>query len=741
MPDNSGIHRHPRTFPALKPRIFISAVTKELKTARQLVANTLLALGFEPVWQDIFETHSGDIRPMLREKLDTCSAVLQIVGDAYGAEPPAPDEQFGRVSYTQYEALYARSRGKKVYYLVAEANLPRDAAPETIDLPQDDSTDSLTDADERKKLQQDYRANIQSSEQIYYPVQSHPETELTVRRLKSDLEKLRRWFQTWMLAASAAILLSLVGVAWVVWSQQGQAHRLSELQKQANNPQRTRQQLETTILRTYEKAIAEADKLTDWRKREDAKELAKSQRDGNLARVDEFLQAIATVINSGTASPEYLEMSRIFNEQGAEEAVAYIASRKQDLLAKSRASKEANRQTNLLPILEQARKQVLLGQYEAARLTCEELLAEDPTWGDALHEQFWIHLELGYLALRYESLKHAEQLFQEAHILAKTLTNLRLPYPAAQRDLYISFDKLGDVLLQKGQPQLALNYYEANHKTLQMRSRDDSHLPQFQRDLSVSHNKLGAVLLQMGEIEKALIHFEAGHQISHNRFKANSHDAQTLSDLSSSFDHLGDAQLLLGQTQKAMTHYEAGRQLRQKRTMAEPADAQALREYAVSCDKLGEVQGMQGQPQLALPHFKAGLQIRQKLASADPSDAQAQRELSISFDNFGDVLLQLGQPKQAQAQYEAGLQIRQKLTPIDLQDAQAQRDLSVSYYKIGDLLRQLGQPQQALLLYEEGLTIRQKLAANDQLNALAQRDLSISYERLVLQRSVELGGE
>lgn len=97
----------------MKPRIFISAVSKELKTARQLTANTLLALGFEPVWQDIFETHSGDIRPMLREELDNCSAVLQIVGDGYGAEPPVPDEHFGRVSYTQYEALTPRHRARR----------------------------------------------------------------------------------------------------------------------------------------------------------------------------------------------------------------------------------------------------------------------------------------------------------------------------------------------------------------------------------------------------------------------------------------------------------------------------------------------------------------------------------------------------------------------------------------------------------------------------------------------------
>ena len=41
---------------SLRPTVFISAVSKELKSARQLVANTLQFLGYEPVWQDIFGT-------------------------------------------------------------------------------------------------------------------------------------------------------------------------------------------------------------------------------------------------------------------------------------------------------------------------------------------------------------------------------------------------------------------------------------------------------------------------------------------------------------------------------------------------------------------------------------------------------------------------------------------------------------------------------------------------------------
>ena len=48
-----------------RPAIFISAVSKELKSPRQLVSNTLQFLGYEPVWQDLFGTEQGDLHALL----------------------------------------------------------------------------------------------------------------------------------------------------------------------------------------------------------------------------------------------------------------------------------------------------------------------------------------------------------------------------------------------------------------------------------------------------------------------------------------------------------------------------------------------------------------------------------------------------------------------------------------------------------------------------------------------------
>lgn len=227
----------------MKTRIFISAVSKELRSARQLVANTLLFLGYEPDWQEIFETSPEDIRPMLRRKINSCSAVFQIVGDAYGAEPREPDETFGRVSYTQYEALYAKARGIKVYYLIAEAGSLRDATADMIDLASDDSEAGRADAELRRNSQTEYRDAVKTSEHIFYPVQSLDEIALRIHNLKYDLIRLR-WGYIWWMSGVSALLVLILLVASIDQYQQSVERGRQQRERLAQQMERDQQKKE-----------------------------------------------------------------------------------------------------------------------------------------------------------------------------------------------------------------------------------------------------------------------------------------------------------------------------------------------------------------------------------------------------------------------------------------------------------------------------------------------------------------
>lgn len=199
------------------PLIFISAVSRELRSGRQLAANTLSFLGYQPIWQDIFGTETGDLRAMLRQQIDQCKGVLQIVGNCYGAEPPAPDSEFGRVSYTQYEALYARKRGKKVWYLFIDETFPVD--------------ECQGEPEELRALQAAYRQRLQADAHLFHPLTSREGLEASILKLRGDLIRLRRGVKQWAAGVAILLLISVGLGVWLLYNQRETNRQVTQAQK------------------------------------------------------------------------------------------------------------------------------------------------------------------------------------------------------------------------------------------------------------------------------------------------------------------------------------------------------------------------------------------------------------------------------------------------------------------------------------------------------------------------------
>ena len=141
-----------------QPPVFISCVSPEFRQTRSRVATILTRLGYTPVIQEIFGTEAGDLRQVLRDKIDACKGLVQIVGYGYGAEPPTADANFGRVSYTQFEFLYAREKKKKTWLLFAGDASTRDTPLDRLDLPNDPAhPEPAAYQAERRALQLTYR--------------------------------------------------------------------------------------------------------------------------------------------------------------------------------------------------------------------------------------------------------------------------------------------------------------------------------------------------------------------------------------------------------------------------------------------------------------------------------------------------------------------------------------------------------------------------------------------------------
>ncbi|MEM9366938.1 MAG: DUF4062 domain-containing protein [Planctomycetota bacterium] len=95
-------------------RIFVSATSADLSLHRKAVADVLITKDYLPVTQEHFPPDSRGIQEILRSKIETCDAVICLIGFRYGQEPKDRDPNRPRRSYTQLEYEIAVELGKPV---------------------------------------------------------------------------------------------------------------------------------------------------------------------------------------------------------------------------------------------------------------------------------------------------------------------------------------------------------------------------------------------------------------------------------------------------------------------------------------------------------------------------------------------------------------------------------------------------------------------------------------------------
>lgn len=369
-------------------------------------------------------------------------------------------------------------------------------------------------------------------------------------------------------------------------------------------------------------------------------------------------------------------------------------------------------------------------QYELAHTIAERLAAADPDDTRTQRDLSLTYHKLGQVALRLGETAQALKYYNQKLEIAKALTAADPSDTEALRDLSIAYNQLGDITRQMGQPARALEYYTQSQEMLQSLAAANPRDAQLQRDLSVSYERIGDLTRRMGQPERALEYLTRGFDLRKALAAANPRDTQAQRDLAVAYENLGEATLQMGEPARALGYFEHSLAITQALAAANPRDAQAQRDLSISYDSVGEATLQMGEPARAMDYFSKGLAISQALAAADPHDAQAQRDLSISYNKLGEVALQMDEPPLALDSFTKGHEISQALAAADPRNAQAQRDLSISYNKLGDVTLQLGQPERALEHYNRGLVIRKALVTTDPRDAQAQRDLSLSYEKV-----------
>jgi tetratricopeptide (TPR) repeat protein len=530
---------------AVKPRIFISAVSAELRSTRQLVANVLQRLGYDPIWQEIFGTEPGDLRQVLRDKIDDCDGLIQLVGRGYGAEPPQPDADLGRVSYTQFEFLYARQQQKQTWVVFAEEGCTHDRPLEQLDLPPDPAhPDPAAYQAERRAWQVAWRQRLRDEGHLRHAAASDIELELKIERLKDEFAQLRRRFQRHqriMLAFGLVSIVLLVGAlagqGWLKRDTQkikqaahGLMQTTAEAQKKTGEQlaeiqagqKVTAAKIQVHLLeaseRARDKALAAAKKEPRFDKRERLKELAESAHAARLSRIDDLAASFAEIEGRSDVTDEFRELLRILQdekENPVDKALAYAEKRRSARLDRVRARKLAEQERNRAELqidLKAASLEATRGDDAAARQLFAELIELEPNWPEAL-ETFAVFLfDQSIQSEFHGTLREAVADAQLCHNLASRLHSLDETKHDSQRVLSAASNQVGDVLVTRGQPgdaEQAFIHYTRSLKERERLLEQNPESAEAARDVSVSLNNLGDFLAQRGQPGDAELAF--GH--------------------------------------------------------------------------------------------------------------------------------------------------------------------------------------------------------------------------------------
>jgi tetratricopeptide (TPR) repeat protein len=771
-----------------QPRIFVSAVSCEFSSARKQVAEVLTRLRCEPVWQEMTGNEPDDLRPLLRDKIRSCDGLIQIVGEAYGPEPTVPDRKLGRVSYAQFEYLFARQKGKKTWLILAELREIDGLGGSSFDKPTDPNhPDSEGYQLERQILQEEYRERVEAGNPKLLEASNESEILGHVEQLRNELSRLhtaresRRLRGKRALAAAAVLLVTaaILGSAWSVVCAYNNGLVASTLA--TLRPDWIRLHLAQSIRAAFDRQTAEALATADTGSRQKITRQAEQARDQELAQLEPTVAFLSGTIARGEASPEFVEMLRLLQEESADSALAYLSSQEQHLLGNDddlwKAMPPGKARRALAPILAET---VLLrqrGDLPAAGRICERLLTDNSDWPDAQFQHAMTMMTLGERALGEERQTAAWQRFASARSSADRLVESKQTDPlvsgslsrlyhrlgvlsqdagrleetlaiytkqlecakkwaasepnnvAAQRELMIVFVKVGELNIRRGQFQMAEEFHAQGLAIAEKLAAGDSSTLEAKRELSISYVKIGEMWQQLGIFRRASKYYAKSLSIQKQFADANPADDLLQQQLAESYERLVSAnrQDVRELSQKAL-------EVRAKRAAAHPADMQLKRELAAAYDQLAIATPANLSPEV----LEQGLVIRKSIAAADAS-VETQRQLSAAYKKTATANIRQGRTERAGALYEENLDLVKKLAAAEPANLEYQSQLSNLYDSLGTVGRQAGRFDAARAFYQQALEIRTKLANAEPTDEGALQDLVTSF--LELARLRETTGE
>ena len=366
-----------------------------------------------------------------------------------------------------------------------------------------------------------------------------------------------------------------------------------------------------------------------------------------------------------------------------------------------------------------------------AALRIAEKLAEKYPEDPNLQRDLSVSYErLGDIAKARNDYSAAEGYYAKALEIREKLVKKYPDDPNLQRDLSASYQRLGDIAKARNDYNAAEVYYS---KALEIGERLAEKYPEdpnLQRDLSVSYSRLGDVAEAMNDYKAAEGYYAKALEIFEKLAEKYPEDPNLQRDLSASYQRLGVIAEAMNDYKAAEGYYAKALEIGERLAEKYPEDPNLQRDLSVSYNKLGDVAKARNDYKAVEGYYAKALVVRERLAEKYPEDPNLQRDLSVQYNNLGDIAEARNDYTAAEGYYSKALEIGERLAEKYPEDPKMQRDLSVSYNNLGDIAEARNDYTAAEGYYSKALEIRERLAEKYPEDPKMQRGLSVSYERL-----------
>lgn len=297
-----------------------------------------------------------------------------------------------------------------------------------------------------------------------------------------------------------------------------------------------------------------------------------------------------------------------------------------------------------------------------------------------------------------------------------------------QRRLSMIHDRLGFVLMQKGEIEEALKHLSES-LTLSRAAADDN--AQRQIGLWQAINRTGDIYYRIGRVTDALAHYEEALVIIEKLHEENPENDEITRLLAVNCSLAGRAHQSLQNDLKALEYCSRSLALHQQRAENAPENSTTLRDLAYSLSSISRVQRETELTRfIARANVERAIGILKDILDNEPENVQVQHDLALAMENLGVVAQLQDDHETAVSSFTSGLEQYQQLLKNDPDNAFRKSGVSTALNKLGEVQEEAKLFEEALKSYTESLNINLDLLETDPTNAKQRRAVAIRRQNI-----------